>query len=172
MSRTTGLVCETRQNKDPNPSILSNLKMKLTNFYSKMIGKKSRQNVVDQCLEKIPVIVGRITAGKLCYDDSVVSNVICDVDAVITEHNVSLNSDVQLMHIYGQVLIINLMQQIEERWEADNSVFAKLQQRKNKEAMRHYFMMVSTGVEKTKLFAATLTSAMKTIVHSGNNFTS
>jgi hypothetical protein len=118
------------------------------------------------------MIVGRVAAGKLCYDDSVVSNVICDVDAVITEHNVSLNSDVQLLHIYGQVLIIDVMQQIEERWKAENSVFAKLQQRKNKEAMRHYFMMVSTGVEKTKLFAATLTSAMKTIVHSGNNFMS
>jgi hypothetical protein len=92
------------------------------------------------------------------------------VDAAITEHNVSLNSDVQMMHIYGQKLIIDLMQQIEKKWEAENSVFAKLQQRENKEAMRHYFMMVSTGVEKTKLFAETLTSTLKTSIHSGKDF--
>jgi hypothetical protein len=169
MYQNAELVFETHPNGDidTNPSTFSNLITKMSNFYSNMIGKKSRQNLVDSCLEKIFTIVSCIVAGKLCYDDSVVSNVICDVDAAITEHNISLNSDVQLMHIYGQKLIIDRMQRIEKKWEAENSVFAKLQQRKNKEAMRHYFMIVSTGVEKTKLFAATLTSTLKTIIYSG-----
>jgi hypothetical protein len=172
MYQNAELVFETHQNGDTDtrPSIFSNLIAKMSNFYSNMIGKKSRQNFVDSCLEKIFIIVNCIAAGKLCYDDSIVSNVICDVDAAITEHNVSLNSDVQMMHIYGQKLIIDLMQQIEKKWEAENSVFAKLQQRENKEAMRHYFMMVSTGVEKTKLFAETLTSTLKTSIHSGKDF--
>lgn len=54
---------------------------------------------------------------------------------------------------------------IGREWEAENSVLAKL--KRNKEAMREYFMMVSQGVEKTKLFAATMANALKSVLMSG-----
>ena len=69
------------------------------------------------------------------------------VDAAITSHNISENSEVQIMHSYGHSLIVALMEKIEAEWEAENSVYAKL--KSNKESMREYFIMVSQGVEKT-----------------------
>lgn len=163
---------EKHQEKDlssnSNPSFLWNTKKYFDMLYSKVLGKNCHQNAIGSCLDRIRLIVNEIASGKLRYDDSVVSNVICDVDAAITEHNVSLNSEVHLMHTYGQVLIIDLMQQIETRWEVENSVFAKLQQRTVKADLHHYFMMVSRGLDKTKLFAATLASALETAVISGN----
>lgn len=164
--------CEKYQENDlssnSNPSFLWKTEKYFDMLYSKVLGKRCHQNVIDSCLDRIHLIANGIASGKLRYDDSVVSNVICDVDAAITEHNVSLNSEVHLMHTYGQVLIIDLMKQIETRWEVENSVFAKLQQRTVKADLRHYFTMVSRGVDKTKLFATTLARALETAVISGN----
>jgi hypothetical protein len=58
------------------------------------------------------------------------------------------------------------MEIIGGEWEAENSVLAKL--KRNKEDMHEYFMMVSQGAEKIKLFLATLANALKSILMLGN----
>jgi hypothetical protein len=104
----------------------------------------------------------------MCYDDSIVYNVISDVDAVITSKNISSYSEVLAMHNYGQTLIVELMQYIEKEWEAENSVFAKL--KADKECMREYFVMVSQGLENSKLFVATMERTLEKVAVSGNHF--
>jgi hypothetical protein len=57
------------------------------------------------------------------------------------------------------------MERIEETWEKENSVPAKLEL--DKEIMRQYFMMVSQGVAKTILFAATMATRLEINIFSG-----
>ena len=125
---------------------------------------------MDLCYKSIDRKINRIAAGKMCYDDSIIYNVISDVDAIITSNNISANSEVEKMHIHGQKLISKLMQNIEKEWEYENSVYAKL--KANKERMLEYFVMVSQGVEKTKLFAATMAYTLDNVIVSGNQMNS
>jgi hypothetical protein len=88
------------------------------------------------------------------------------VDSTIISYNFIENSEVQMMHFYGRTLIVQLMQKIEEKWEAENSVFAKF--KSSKETMHQYFMMASQGMEKTKLFVATMANTLESVIISGN----
>jgi hypothetical protein len=131
-----------------------------------VIGKVTNKNAIDLCLEDVFTTVNRIAAGKQCYDDTIVSSVICDVDETITSYNIADNSEVQMMHSYGLRLIVDLMESIEAEWEAENSVYAKL--KSNKDSMHEYFVMVSHGVEKTKLFTANMANTLIRNVCLGN----
>ena len=119
---------------------------------------------VDNCFAAVAMLVDRIVAGKLCYDDNIVSSFICQVDDIISAQGVSRNSEVQMVHTYGRVLITDRMKLIQNMWEAENSVPVKLQQPANKETMQNYFKMVSQGVEKTKLFASTMANNLKNVL--------
>ena len=130
--------------------------------------EKKNQNSINLCFQSVHDTVSRIAAGKLCYDDSIINNVIHGVDSTIKTYNLTENSIVQNMHAYGMVLIVDLMQKIEKQWEKENSVSAKLES--NKEIMRKYFVMVSQGVAKTKLFAATMAAILEKSIISGNYF--
>jgi hypothetical protein len=144
---------------DEDSSLLSILKQEPIYFWRK------NRNAVEKCLKSVEAIINSIAASQQCYDDSIISNFIYDVDASITFHEVSTNSEVRKIHIYGQNSIIALMERIGSEWEAENSVLAKL--KRNKEAMCEYFMMVSQGAEKIKLFSATMTNALKSVLISG-----
>jgi hypothetical protein len=154
---------------DSDPSLFEKMGKKFSElFHSKPNEKKTRINTIDLCYESVYAIVNRIAADKMCYDDSIIYNVISDVDAVITSKNISSYSEVLAMHNYGQTLIVELMQYIEKEWEAENSVFAKLEA--DKECMREYFVMVSQGVENSKLFVATMERTLEKVTVSGNQF--
>jgi hypothetical protein len=154
---------------DGNPTLLEKMGMKFSQLLNlKSTEKKITRNAIDSCYESVYAIVNRIAAGKMCYDDSIVYNVISDVDAVITSKNISSYSEVLAMHNYGQTLIVELMQYIEKEWEAENSVFAKL--KADKECMREYFVMVSQGLENSKLFVATMERTLEKVAVSGNHF--
>jgi hypothetical protein len=144
---------------DEDSSLLSLLKQEPIYFW------RRNRNAVEKCLKSVDAIVNFISASQQCYDDSIISNFIYEVDASITFHEVSTNSEVRKIHIYGQNLIIALMEIMGREWEAENSVLAKF--KRNKETMCEYFMMVSQGVEKTKLFAATMANALKSVLMSG-----
>ncbi|XP_046439459.1 uncharacterized protein LOC124190679 [Daphnia pulex] len=104
------------------------------------------------CADSVNDAVNRITAGTLCYDNSIVSHVIREIDSKLSEHQLGENSVVESMFQYGMELTVNLMKKVQDQWEKENSVPAKLES--NKENLRwYYFMMVSNGVAKTKLFA-------------------
>jgi hypothetical protein len=127
--------------------------------------EEKKQEAIDLCINSVRDTVNRVTAGKLCYDDSIISKVIREVNNTIIKHNLIDNSVVQQMHEYGAVLIVDLMERIEETWEKENSVPAKLEL--DKEIMRQYFMMVSQGVAKTILFAATMATRLEINIFSG-----
>ena len=134
-----------------------------------MTGKGQNQNAADLCIESVDATVNRIAAGKQCYDDTVVSSVICGVDSAVTLHNISENSEVQIMHSYGHSLIVNLMEKIEAEWEAENSVYAKLWRVQQGEHARVFYgVIVSQEVEKTKLFAANMANTLIENVYLGN----
>ena len=57
------------------------------------------------------------------------------------------------------------MENIERKWERENSVPAKLES--DKDIMRQYFMMVSQGVAKTILFAATMATKLEISIFLG-----
>ena len=139
-------------------------------FFVKTFLKTTRKtiemnpNVADNCFLAVAMLVDKIVVGKLCYDDNIVSSFICQVDEIISANGVSRNSEVQMLHTYGRVLITNRMKSIQKNWEAENSVSVKLEQPANKEAMRCYFKMVSQGVEKTKLFASTMANVLENVL--------
>jgi hypothetical protein len=58
------------------------------------------------------------------------------------------------------------MEKTEKEWEKQNSVPAKLES--SEAILRKYFMMVSQGVEKTQLFAATMANTLENFIPSGN----
>ncbi|XP_046636048.1 uncharacterized protein LOC124314746 [Daphnia pulicaria] len=68
------------------------------------------------------------------------------------------------MHNHGMRLIFKLMKETEKEWEKQNSVPAKLES--NEAILRKYFMMVSQGVEKTQLFAATMANTLENVIFS------
>jgi hypothetical protein len=150
---------------EDDSSFLSKLMQERIHVYSSANQNKNI-NVFDKCLNSVDAIINQIAASQQYYDDSIISNFIYDVDAAITSHSVSTYSEVRKIHIYGQYVIITLMEIIGSEWEAENSVLAKL--KRNKENMHEYFMMVSQGAEKIKLFSATLANALKSILMLGN----
>ncbi len=103
------------------------------------------------CADSVNDAVNRITAATLCYDNSIVSHIIREIDSKLRDHQLSDYSVVQNMFQYGMELTVNLMKKLQQEWEKENSVPAKLES--NKENLRWYFMLVSNGVAKTKLFA-------------------
>ena len=134
-------------------------------FFGRATQKMTEENPnVENCCAAVAGLVDKIVAGKLCYDGNIVSSFICQVDDIISDQNVSLNSEVQMVHTYGSVVITKRMNSIQKNWEAENSVYVKLQQPANKEAMRCYFKMVSQGAEKTKLFASTMANVLKDVL--------
>jgi hypothetical protein len=150
---------------EDDSSFLSKLMQERNHVYSSANQNKNI-NVFDKCLNSVDAIINQIAASQQYYDDSIISNFIYDADAAITSHSVSTYSEVRKIHIYGQNVIITLMEIIGGEWEAENSVLAKL--KRNKEDMHEYFMMVSQGAEKIKLFLATLANALKSILMLGN----
>jgi hypothetical protein len=123
-------------------------------FASEKENKKN--NSINLCADSVDNSIKRIATGKLCYSDSIISEVIRSVDEEIKKYKIEENSKVQELHEYGMRLIINLMENIEKEWERENSVPAKLES--NKEILRKHFMIVSEGVAKTKLFVSNMTA--------------
>jgi hypothetical protein len=119
-----------------------------------------------KCAAAVYDSVNRIAAGKLCYDDSIISNVIREVDSTIIAHKLTENKVAANMHNHSMKLIFNLMEKTEKEWEKQNSVPAKLES--SEAILRKYFMMVSQGVEKTQLFAATMANTLENFIPSGN----
>jgi hypothetical protein len=58
------------------------------------------------------------------------------------------------------------MEKIQDQWEKENSVPAKLES--NQENLRKNFMMVSNGVAKTKLFASNMADILEEKIIPGN----
>ena len=157
---------ESEEQTESQMNIFSFFKRFFVKNFSKTTRKK-RTEVnpnVDNCFAAVAILVDRIVVGKLCYDDNIVSSFICQVDDIISAQGVSLNSEVQMVHTYGRVLITDRVNLIQKNWEAENSVYAKLQQPANKEAMYCYFKMVSQGVKKTKLFTSTMANILKNVL--------
>jgi hypothetical protein len=127
---------------------------------------RKNPNAVEKCLKSVDTIVNQIAASQQCYDGSIISNFIYEVDASINLHKVSTNSEVRKIHIFAQKKITDIMEIIGREWDEENSVLAKL--KRNKEDLYEYFMMVSQGAEKTKLFAVTMANALKRVLMSGN----
>jgi hypothetical protein len=149
---------------DADASFFSKMKQICFDFFSSASQKKNL-SPIEKCLKYAITISNSVARHNQCYDDSIISKFIYDVDAAITSLNISDNSKVRMIHIYGQKKITDVMETIGREWDEENSVLAKL--KRNKEAMREYFMMVSQGVEKTKLFAATMANALKSVLMSG-----
>jgi hypothetical protein len=164
-----------------NSSVIKNRQIKLTshtkigpqNSWSISLPKtensiKKEAKKLDQnycCRTEVDATVKRIATGKLCYDDSIISEVIRSVDSKIKEYKLTDNSVVEEMHQHGKTLIVDLMQEIQTEWEKENSVPAKLDS--NKEILRKHFMMVSQDVAKTQLFAATMANTLDNFIISG-----
>jgi hypothetical protein len=127
--------------------------------------EKKKKNSVNLCADSVDNTIKRITNGKLCYSDSIISEMIRSVDEEIKKYKIEENSKVQELHEYGMRLIINLMENIEKEWERENSVPAKLEF--NKEILRNHFMNVSEGVAKTKLFASNIAATLKKNINPG-----
>ena len=156
---------ESEEQTESQMNIFSFFKRFFVKNFSKTTRKK-RTEVnpnVDNCFAAVAMLVDRIVVGKLCYDDNIVSSFICQVDDIISAQGVSLNSEVQMVHTYGRVLITDRMKSIQKNWESEHSVYAKLKQPANKESMHCYFKMVSQGVNKTKLFASTMANVLKNV---------
>ena len=142
-----------------------------TSFFADLLAKLDTEkeakklNKIYCCQTEVRATVNRIATGKLCYDDSIISEVIRSVDSKIKEHELAENSLVEEMHQYGKTLIVDLMQKIQTEWEKENSVPAKLDS--NKEILRKHFVMVSQDVAKTQLFAATMANTLDNFIISG-----
>ena len=157
--------------KNNNPDVMpvkKNLSFRERLSSSKHFPKAKEQTTLTQtildCLESVSASVNTIVVGKVCYDSSIVSQVICVTDSNIKSRGVSENSEVGMLHIYGKILITDLMKEIQKTWEASNSVYAKLQQKSNKDSMYEHFLMVSNGVKKTQLFANHMANVLKTVL--------
>nr|CAH0102501.1 unnamed protein product [Daphnia galeata] len=150
----------TSHTKKGSQNIL-NISLPKTENSIKKEAKKLDQNYC--CRTEVDATVKRIATGKLCYDDSIISEVIRSVDSKIKEYKLTDNSVVEEMHQHGKTLIVDLMQEIQTEWEKENSVPAKLDS--NKEILRKHFMMVSKDVAKTtQLFAATMANTLDNFI--------
>ncbi|EFX68077.1 hypothetical protein DAPPUDRAFT_330390 [Daphnia pulex] len=65
-----------------------------------------------------------------------------------------------VMFQYGMKLTVHLMKKVQDQWEKENSVPAKLES--NKEILRKNFMKVSNGVAQTGLFASNMADIGRT----------
>jgi hypothetical protein len=70
------------------------------------------------------------------------------------------------MFQYGMELTVHLMKKVQDQWEKENSVPAKLES--NKENLRKNFIMVSNGVAKTSLFASNMADILEEQIIPGN----
>jgi ACT domain-containing protein len=128
--------------------------------------EKKKQNCVTMCADSVRYTINRIAAVTLCYDNSFVSHIIREIHSKLRAHQLTHHSVVQNMFQYGMVLTVNFMEKIQEQWEKENSVPAKLES--NKENLRKNFMMVSNGVAKTKLFASNMADILEEKIIPGN----
>jgi hypothetical protein len=128
--------------------------------------EKRKQNSFIKCADSVNDAVNRITAGTLCYDNSIVSHIIREIDSKLCEYHLTDHSVVQGMFQYGMELTVHLMKKVQDQWEKENSVPAKLES--NKENLRMNFMMVSNGVAKTKLFATYMADLLEEQIIPGN----
>jgi hypothetical protein len=128
--------------------------------------EKEKQNSINMCADFVNDAVNRIAAGMLCYDNSIVSEIIREIDSKLNTYHITENSVVQDMFQYGMVLTVTLMKKVQDQWEKENSVPAKLES--NKENLRKNFMMVSNGVAKTQLFASNMADILKEHITPGN----
>jgi hypothetical protein len=165
---------ETNQSKkeEDKKSWISNLVVQLingiTNWFKNSQSKAEKEKEFSNCAASVYDTVHRTAAGKSCYGDSIISSVIREVDTTIKAHKLTeKNTVATIMHNHGMRLIFNLMEKTEKEWRKQNSVPAKL--KSNKTILRKYFMMVSQGVEKTQLFAATMANTLENVILSGNN---
>jgi hypothetical protein len=136
--------------------------------YTSLFGgekETKNKNSVNLCADSIDNTIKRIANGKLCYSDSIISEMIRSVDENIKKYKIEKNSKVQELHEYGIELIIDLMENIEKKWEKENSVPAKLEF--NKEVLRNHFMNVSSGVAKTKLFTSNMADTLEKSIKPG-----
>jgi hypothetical protein len=127
--------------------------------------KQKEKNSVNLCADSVDNTIKRIAAGKFCYSDSIISEMIRSVDEEIKKYKIEENSKVLQLHEYGMRLTIDLMENIERKWERENSVPAKLES--NKQILRNHFMMVSEGVAKTKLFASNMAATLEKSIKPG-----
>jgi hypothetical protein len=128
--------------------------------------EKKKQNPINMCADSVNDAVNRIAAATFCYDNSIVSHIICEIDSKLREYQLVDHSVVQGMFQYGMELTVHLMKKVQDQWEKENSVPAKLES--NKENLRKNFMMVSKGVAKTKLFAFNMADILKEKIIPGN----
>jgi hypothetical protein len=128
--------------------------------------ERKKQNSIIKCADSVNAAVNRIAAGTSCYDDSIVSHVIREIDSKLRECHITDNSVVQNMFQYGMVLTVQLMEKVQDQWGKENSVPAKL--KSNKENLHEHFMMVSNGVAKTQLFASNMADILKEHITPGN----
>nr|CAH0113459.1 unnamed protein product [Daphnia galeata] len=130
--------------------------------YTSLFGNEKenkKKNSINLCADSVDNTIKRITNGKFCYSDSIISEMIRSVDEEIKTYNITERSKIEELNDYGMRLIINLMEDIEKEWERENSVPVKLES--NKEILRKHFMMVSEGVAKTKLFASNMAATLE-----------
>jgi hypothetical protein len=106
--------------------------------------EKEKQNSINMCADSVNDAVNRIAAGTLCYDNSIVSHIIREIDSKLREYQLDDHSVVQNMFQHGMGLTVNLMKKVQDQWEKENSVPAKLES--NKENLRWHFMLVSKCV--------------------------
>jgi hypothetical protein len=128
--------------------------------------EKKNQNPINLCVDSVKDTVKRIAAGTLCYDNSIVFHIICEINSKLREYQLVDHSVVQSMFQCGMVLTVHLMENIQQEWEKENSVPAKLES--NKENLRKNFMAVSKGVAKTKLFASNMADILEEQIIPGN----
>jgi hypothetical protein len=125
----------------------------------------SKEMADKACEKSVEAIVDRAAAGKICYDKSIVSSIIQQVDTEITKNNITENSEISRKHTYGQSLTVAVMITIQDEWEKKNSVYAKFECSKG--IMRNYFDLVSKGAAKTKIFTSTMANTLSSAIHSG-----
>ncbi len=128
--------------------------------------EKKNQNPINLCADSVNDTVKRIAAATLCYDNSIVSHIIREINSKLREHHLSDNSVVRHMFQCGMVLTVTLMKKVQDQWEKENSVPAKLES--NKENLRKNFIMVSNGVAKTGLFASNMADILEEQIIPGN----
>jgi hypothetical protein len=128
--------------------------------------EKKNQNPINLCVDSVKDTVKRIAAGTLCYDNSIVFHIICEINSKLREYQLVDHSVVQSMFQCGMVLTVHLMENIQQEWEKENSVPAKLES--IKENLRKNFMAVSKGVAKTKLFASNMADILEDQIIPGN----
>ena len=156
------IVAQMSSNKRKGDSKMSWLMLQAKRHFRHVgdFSEKFNRNIVN-IFDAVYKLINNLIVGKKCYDDSIVSEVIDQTDDIITSNGLSANTRVQITHTYGRILITKLMKDIQQKWEAENSVYAKLKQKNTKDVMRQYYLMVSHGLQTTKLFANQMSSVLK-----------